>query len=53
LTLPNANTARQLLNRLGLSPTEALVIRGDELLTSDRALAHGDVITVRTVGSRG
>jgi sulfur carrier protein len=53
LSLPNLNTARQLLNRLGLTQTEALVIREGELLTPDRPLKGGDTITIRTVGSRG
>lgn len=47
------NTALQLLNKLGLSGTDALVIRGNELLTPDRRIRHGDVITVRCVTSSG
>lgn len=47
------NTVRQLLNRLGLREIDALVIRGDELLTPDRRLRSGDTVTVRSVRSRG
>lgn len=53
LEFPRLNTARQLLNKLGLAGDEALVIRGGELLTPDRKLDRGDEITVRTVVSRG
>jgi sulfur carrier protein len=53
LEFPKLNTALQLLNKLGLSGTDALVIRGDVLLTPDRKLRHGDEIIVRQVGSRG
>lgn len=53
LTFPKINSALQLLNKLGLGPTEALVIRGEELLTPDRPIRYGDEITVRTVMSRG
>jgi sulfur carrier protein len=52
-TLEQPNTALQLLNRLGIRPAGALVIRGEELLTPDRKLRHGDQVTVRLVGSRG
>ena len=46
-------TVRKLLNVLNLRETDALVIRGNELLTSDRHLDHGDEILVRPVRSRG
>lgn len=46
-------TALKLLNTLGLRSTDALVIRGDELLTPDRRLRPGDAVTVRKVVSRG
>jgi sulfur carrier protein len=52
-TFETLNTALQLLNRIGVRPSTALVIRGEELLTPDRKLCHGDRITVRLVGSRG
>ena len=47
------NTVLQLLNRLGLRRTDALIIRGDELLTPDRRLSNGDRIIVRKVRSTG
>lgn len=50
---PSLNTVLQLLNRLDLTPTQALVIREGGLLTPDRKLAQGDEILVRTVVSRG
>lgn len=52
-SVPRPKTVTQLLNRLGIRPTEALVIRGKELLTPDRRIFSGDAITVRTVVSRG
>jgi len=50
---PKLNTALQLLNKLGLTVNDALVIRGHELLTPDRRLKHGDTIIVRQVASSG
>ena len=50
---PRLNTVLQLLSKLGLRTNDALVIRGDELLTPDRRLHYGDTITVRLVMSRG
>lgn len=52
-TMPDIRSVHALLNRLGLGRTSALVIRGSELLTPDRPLAHGDELTVRIVTSRG
>lgn len=52
-TLTQLNTVQQLLNRLGLRYTEALVIRGGRLLTQDLKLEPDDVLTVRDVGSVG
>lgn len=46
-------TVQALLHKLGLRPTQALVIRDNELLTQDRALAPGDRIIVRKVTSSG
>jgi sulfur carrier protein len=43
----------QLLNRLGLKPTEVLVIKDRELLTPDRMIGHEGVIRIRHVVSRG
>lgn len=48
-----ARSVRQLLNIVKASPTTVLVIRNNELLTSDRKLSHGDDIIVRTVVSSG
>ena len=53
LEFPRLNTVQQLLNKLDLFVNDALVIRGDELLTPDRKIAMGDEIVVRTVVSRG
>lgn len=47
------NTVLQLLNKLGLSRTDALVIRGDKLLTPDRKIEREDVLIVRCVISGG
>lgn len=61
LTL-SANTALQLLNRLGKKPTTCLVIREPDpadatakrvLLTPDRKLKPGETLTVRSVVSTG
>jgi sulfur carrier protein len=53
LSFERLNTVLQLLNRLGIRPGGALVIREGELLTPDRKLGRGDMIIVRKVGSRG
>ncbi len=53
LQLPRAKTVLQLLNRLKLKPTSALVIRNQQLLTPDMRIEPGDAITIRRVGSRG
>ncbi len=53
LTFAKLNTVMQLLNKLGIDRTDALIIRGDELLTTDRKIKPGDTITVRYVISRG
>ncbi|MCM0756789.1 hypothetical protein M7784_16265 [Desulfovibrio aminophilus] len=52
-TFDRLNTVHQLLNRLGLRFTEALVIRDGRLLTQDLKLKPGDAITVRVVTSAG
>ena len=52
-TLEKINTTQQLLTRLNLKSTQALVIRGEELLTPDRHIVQGDEITVRKVVSLG
>ncbi len=53
LTFPTINTVLQLLGKLNLRVNDALIVRGDELLTPDRRIHPGDTITVRLVMSRG
>ncbi len=53
LTFDRLNTVLQLLNKLGLGMTDALVARDGVLLTPDRKLRRGDELTVRVVVSRG
>ncbi|MEW5773435.1 MAG: hypothetical protein AB1916_07900 [Thermodesulfobacteriota bacterium] len=53
LTFDRLNTVLQLLNKLGLGMTDALVAREGVLLTPDRKLRRGDELTVRVVVSRG
>jgi len=52
-TFPNIKTVWQLLQKFDLRVNDALIIRGDELLTPDRHLRDGDHITIRQVTSRG
>ena len=52
LTL-KARSVRQLLNIVKANSAEVLVIRNNELLTSDRKLFHGDDVIVRNVVSSG
>ena len=51
--IPRPKTVRQLLNKLDIRPTTALVIRGKELLTPDRRIETGETIIVRSVISSG
>lgn len=53
VVIPKAKSALQVLKKLGLRPTAALVIRGNELLTPDRALSPGDELRIRVVMSSG
>jgi len=53
VTYPKIKTVLQLLAKLNLRVNDALIIRGDELLTPDRHLHDGDHVTVRMVTSRG
>ncbi|MBF0480144.1 MAG: hypothetical protein HQK81_00050 [Desulfovibrionaceae bacterium] len=53
LTFDTLNTVLQLLHKVGKRQSQALVIRGGELLTQDRKLHRGDEIVVRGVTSRG
>jgi len=51
--IPKVSTAMGLLNKLGLKTTQALVIRGNRLLTPDERIFPQDQIIVRRVASRG
>jgi hypothetical protein len=53
LILPRPKNAQQLLKALDLRPCAALVARGNELLTPDRAIYPDDRILVRKVTSSG
>ncbi|MBA4357942.1 MAG: hypothetical protein Q7U56_07795 [Humidesulfovibrio sp.] len=53
LTFERLNTVLMLQRRLGLRVTDALVIRGDKLLTPDSQLKDGDLIHIRKVISTG
>ena len=53
LSMPRPKTVWQLMNRLGLKPCSALIIRDGGLLTRDREIFPNDVITVRSVVSSG
>lgn len=51
--IPRPKTVAQLCNRLGIRQGTALIIRNGELLTPDRHIETGDVITVASVVSQG
>jgi len=53
LTFPHLNTVLMLQRRLGLRVNDALVIRGDQLLTPDVQIKDGDEIRIRKVTSTG
>lgn len=53
VVIPKAKSVLQVLKKLELRPTAALVIRGNELLTPDRSLAPGDELRIRVVMSSG
>ncbi len=53
VTMLRPKTVWQLMNRLGLKQCSALIIRDGGLLTRDREVMPGDVITVRSVVSSG
>lgn len=53
LTFKRHNTVLMLQRRLGLRVNDALIIRGDRLLTPDDRLNDGDEIRVRKVMSTG
>ncbi|WP_028575363.1 hypothetical protein [Desulfonatronovibrio hydrogenovorans] len=51
--IPRVATVLGLLNKLGLKPTQALVIREGRLLTPDVQIFPDDQLKVRVVASRG
>ncbi|GAB6126280.1 hypothetical protein [Humidesulfovibrio idahonensis] len=53
LTFQRHNTVLMLQKALGLRVNDALIIRGDQLLTPDSRLNDGDEILVRKVMSTG
>lgn len=53
LEFRSLNTVLQLLNRLQLRSTQALVIRDGQLLTADLKLGRDDEIIVKKVISAG
>ena len=48
-----AATVLSLLNKLDLKPTQAIIIRDNQLLTPDEKIFEEDNIIVRVVASRG
>jgi hypothetical protein len=52
-TFESLATVWQLQKRLGLRVNDALVIRGDKLLTPDQMLTDGETLRVRKVTSTG
>ena len=53
LKLQKGGQVRQILKKLNLSPTTALVIKDNQLLTSDLFIKDGEEIEIRLVGSKG
>lgn len=53
LTFERLNTVLMLQKRLGLRVNDALIIRGDMLLTPDSRINDGDEIRIRKVMSTG
>ena len=53
LKLQKRGQVRQILKKLNLSPTTALVIKDNQLLTSDLFIKDGEEIEIRLVGSKG
>lgn len=53
LSFERLNTVLMLQKRLGLRVNDALVIRGDTLLTPDCRIEDGDEIILRKVTSTG
>jgi sulfur carrier protein len=53
LELSGKRRVKELLVELDVLPGTVLVIRGDELLTSDTVVGEGDVVELRPVMSGG
>jgi sulfur carrier protein len=53
LQVSGKRRVKELLVELDIVPSTVLVIRGDELLTSDAVVADDDVLEVRPVMSGG
>lgn len=53
LTFKRHSTVLRLQEQMGLRVNDALVIRGDKLLTPDDRLSDGDLIRIRKVMSTG
>ncbi|PKN07523.1 MAG: hypothetical protein CVU73_12255 [Deltaproteobacteria bacterium HGW-Deltaproteobacteria-8] len=53
LTFARHSTVLRLQEQMGLRVNDALVIRGDKLLTPDDRLNSGDLIRIRKVMSTG
>jgi len=53
LKLQKGGQVKQILKKLNLSPTTALVIKDNRLLTSDLFVKDGEEIEIRLVGSKG
>jgi len=51
--LSGRRRVKELLHELGILPSTVLVIRRDELLTSDAVVGDDDVVEVRPVMSGG
>ncbi|MDL2266501.1 hypothetical protein LJC46_00750 [Desulfovibrio sp. OttesenSCG-928-G15] len=52
-SMPRPKTVLQLLNKLGIRRSTALVIRNGGLLTPDQRIFPNDAVTVRIVTSSG
>ena len=53
IKLQKGGQVRQILKKLHLFPTTALVIKDNQLLTSDLFIKDGEEIEIRLVGSKG
>ncbi|EGY25035.1 hypothetical protein DA2_2756 [Desulfovibrio sp. A2] len=53
LTMPREKTVLQVLRKLGIRPTTAIVVRDGGLLTPDREVLPDDELLIRIVTSSG